>query len=159
MEVDVNQPVALSPVIKAVDAEHSDIHMRILHPRILPIRKLQGFRAIGKRGKKEVVWHGINVRKAPVLREALDRLPQAQDILLGFHVVPIDRGRTLPQRLIELNLPKDVESMGDCKAQGMEAPQFLHAPIQVSHAVRIAGSCAFQILCNLVPKSCTHSPD
>ena len=91
------------------------------------------------------------MRKAPVLREALDRLPQAQDILLGFHVVPIDRGRTLPQRLIELNLPKDVESMGDCKAQGMEAPQFLHAPIQVSHAVRIAGSCAFQILCNLVP--------
>ena len=41
VKIQIDQPVALLPVVHAVDAKHCDIHMRILHPGVLPVGELE----------------------------------------------------------------------------------------------------------------------
>ncbi len=112
--------------------------MGILHACVLPIDEANLLAAVIPFHKKEIIRHGVDVRQHPLLHMCVNVSPEGENIFLGLPVVLINGGRTVPERLIKLDLPKDIKRMGHGEAQLMKFAQPLHAPAYILGLFRVA---------------------
>ena len=59
-KVGCNQPIYLTFIVKRINTEHCNVHMRILHSCILPVNQSDFFLTIFLH-KQEIIWHRINM--------------------------------------------------------------------------------------------------
>ena len=126
--------------------------MGVRHAGVLPVRQLRegGTRLRGLAAEEKVVADRVDVGKASVLRPGVRPGLQPEDGLLGLPVVPVQGLGRGPQGLVELDLPPDIEVVGDLEAQPVKLPEPLHALPQVPLVPRVADPHLRQVPGNLV---------
>ena len=97
VKIQIDQPVTLLPVVEAVYAKHSDIHVRILHSGVFPVGELEKLSLIlGRPVEQEIVRHCVDMCQAPVLGQAFDVGAKREQILLRLAVIPVDGRIAVP---------------------------------------------------------------
>ena len=136
--------VCLFFVIQAVNNEHGDINMRILHTGVFPVCKLDFFFSLIIPIKQEIVRHCIDMGQADVFLLLLDIVFQLQYMLFCLPVIPIDRWSVSPQGFIDLDLAEHIKTVLHFQIHIVKLFQFLHADPEILIVFRITDPNTFQ---------------
>ena len=68
LTVQVKQVIQFCPVLESIDGKHGQVHMRVLHPGVLPVDQLQALFFLPRRcTEEEIVAYSIDMRQAALL--------------------------------------------------------------------------------------------